>query len=103
MVAANDLQRSGDTLMTGLPWIVMVEIANAEASGQYIDATQLAAACRCSLNTVSSVLYTLADRGVLRAELDPSDKRKRRWLLAPRGCDELTMYCGRIADFLAAD
>ncbi len=103
LIQANDLQRSGETLLTGLPWIILVELAQAAAKGGTLDATQLAAAARCSLNTVSSVLYALADRGVLSHRPDPSDKRKRQWLIADRGWAEVTDYCQKNGRLLALE
>lgn len=100
MIAANDLQRSGDTLMTGMPWIIMIELAHAAENDQFVDITQLAAACRCSLNTISGVLNSLMDRSVLARMPDPRDKRKQRWVLAERGWGEVASYCQKMAGYL---
>lgn len=102
LIQANDLQRSGRTEMTGIGWIVLVEIAYAQLHQQTVDATHLAAACRCSLNTLTAQLNAMADRELVASRPSPNDKRRKIWELAGRGRVEVEDYSKDVFEYLKA-
>lgn len=98
LIAMNDFQRSGQTLLTGPIWVVFVELAWAASVATEQDSTRLAAACRLSMNSVSLHLNRLELRGMLARHKALNDGRKIIWQLTDTGRRQLTTYLAEISD-----
>lgn len=92
LIATNDFQRSGQTLLTGAGWVIFIELGWANVIGTELDSTRLAAACRLSMNSVSLQLNRLEMRGLLLRSKAPSDGRKTIWHLTAKGDRQLADY-----------
>ncbi len=92
LIATNDFQRSGQTLLTGAGWVIFMELGWASVVGTELDSTRLAAACRLSMNSVSLQLNRLELRGLLVRSKAASDGRKTIWQLSEQGQQQLSSY-----------
>ena len=79
-------------LFAGPAWDILLDLAEAGLNGETISTSSVCAGTQVPLSTALRYVNQLVDAGLVKREVDPTDKRRTLLQLAPEALESMTRY-----------